>query len=208
MEIFKQKIKRNFLFWGYHAQIMVGMMGGMGIVYTIFFNMGSHTTVSYFQIMGIMSAYIVPISYISYFSLTVSFGGNRREGLWGMQWMNLQVFLELLIMNIIADRILHDGKETGNSLLMLWAMIACFAAGQLTAAMILRFGNKARFICVAVFGVVVVSGAILFQIPFGAALVSNRSLLITLGAAGAILLYIGSELVLRHVVKRYEVFQA
>ena len=98
-------IKRNVRFWGKSGLQLTGMMLIFMVVYGFPFNMGSgsifgdfwKTAYFYGGIISVLFALIGPVSYVgAYLPLTLSFGSERREAVFGAQIFCVALWSECL----------------------------------------------------------------------------------------------------------------
>ena len=218
-ELLKQQIRRNFIFWGKLAEKYVGCVMGMVVGYVFIFSclgrgeiFGNGEIWSVFFVYQILlflsSSLIIPMSYgITYISLAVSFGSKREEAVWGFQWMNWLVLGQLGGLLLLFAKFSSTIAVTP---LIVWFTLFGgmfgFALGQIITVLGFRYGMKIVWIALAaLMALIVLLGGIVF-----AFIVQNGIFLInrywmTAGAAAAVILYLGSIILLLRVVRIYEI---
>ena len=221
-----QAVKRSALYWGRCAEVTVGIIFLISLFYGVFFTSFFHggeamTTVAdiavqlrfYIMMMGVMIPIVESVSYGSVGTeITVAFGGTRTEALWGMQWMNLLVNLQVFLIVAVINAI---GKES-----MKWlavyaaAVILVTAIGQFAVAANLKFGGKGVWLTLIIvvcmlIGVGLGMGTSFISDNFSVVFAYDNLKLLKFGITGMAIvggvLYIIGVFLLSKILKKYEV---
>ncbi len=226
-ELHKQAIKRNFIFWSKLAEKYIVITVGMMLCYGIFLSyIGGKDSLwksemwqimyIYQIILIIVSAIITPASYgTTYIPLLMSFGSKRREAVWGLQWMNWLVLIEMEAILILFAYLSSIKLEQFIVIIFvaLFGGIIGIALGQIIMVCGFRFGMKGLILATVVIVLLAVIGGnfILFYVNFGIRFDINLMerkdwIWKAIGLSGlAIALYIGSNVVLLRIIQKYEV---
>lgn len=218
-----QAVKRNALYWGRLSEQMILLLIGISAFYVIIFGMDADSVEEifinasgYIGLVGLMFAWISQISYVaSYMPLAISFGAKRMETVWGIQYLNFLLAVQIILLFGIVSVPAGIFSVIGWVGIGFFALAAvfCAAVGQFCSAAYIRFGVKGT----VVYSIVVV-GSILVALFTGMSgsingiieripemLMGDRNTLLTAAAAGVFLIYAASYLVFRRIIKNYEV---
>lgn len=223
-----QALKRNAFYWGRYAEITVGTILLVslfyGVLFTSFPNSGYETASQlidaaleirfYVMMMGIVIPVINCVSYsVAGMGITIAFGGKRSEVLWGIQWMNwlvnLQIFFLISLINLIA------GENLSWAGLYFFLVLIITSLAQIALGMFLKFGRKGVLLTVmlivlmlvaigAVVGIRIVTDAPSGKI-LGLAITEIVKYTMGLAAVVGVVLYLVSLFVLKKVLSKYEV---
>lgn len=220
----KQAIKRNFFYWGKNAEETSLMHIIFAIFYAVIFSVvssgGNTNTVQdtasqiwvYLLVFGAMVPAIATTSYgVAGAAVTISFGGKRSEVLWGIQFMewliNVQVFLVVLLCGILAD--------TGWEWIPMYAamLLLMTALGQSAACAFFKYGAKGVWFLVIIIVIFVVGMGFIVGMwndSFLTEVIENSlpfvfEYAVALVAASGAVIYAISVMILQKLLQNYEV---
>lgn len=209
---FKQKLKRNILFWGKLGQIYTLIMIGVAYIYSFLGIAGD--TLNMFMMMAVMGSVILPITYVqAYLPTVISFGSGRKEAVYGLQFLFALNIVEIVIATWIAGFVFPEQSQFIASTVyeQFWLMLALTGIGQIISAICVLKKSKGRTISL------IVSGCVAFICTVGGVLVGakdfidtvmDRTVLQTGLTIGAVLVYVISVVAIIKCAKKYEAFRA
>lgn len=214
-ELQKQRIKRNIVFWGTITEKYIFMMLVIILLYSIFYSyIGGEREFfdvffTYQIIVALVSSLVAPMSYgVTYIPLVMSFGSKRKETVWGVQFMNWLIVVQMEVLLILSAGL--SSAVSGRTVLVaeiaLIVMTTGVALGQIAAAMGLKFGMKGSWIVVIVISVLAFAAIMFFaESAFHNGKLLFSEYLLPASAITAGFLYAGSVFVLMRVLRSYEV---
>ena len=159
LALWKQAAKRNILFWGRHAELLIFFLAVYILIFSTFFFItdGESGSSSFYYVLmlSIMAGAIGPMSYgNAYLPLVISMGSKRKEAVWGLQFMNLLLLVQMEIIALLA--IVLDKKFSGDIWIALGSCFFCMmlaaGAGQMGLAAKFKWGTKGMvFYCFVLF---------------------------------------------------------
>lgn len=209
---FLQTLKRNIRYWGRLTEQLVGIIVLACVIYGGFMSLSLdngdfwENIVSYMVMMAIIFLDVVQMNYATaYIPLALSFGARRRETLWGVQWMNLLVFVQIMVLIICAEGIhagsLLPGLDFGRKILGL--ILMALAMGQFGNAMALKWGGKARVIFVILYVLLFVVLGFVWAVSMEIS--GSPAWIWTACVASGVVLYAISIYTLYRALRNYEV---
>lgn len=219
-ELRKQMIQRNFVFWGKLAEKYIMIVLGIILCYVFFFSYIGRSDLlfsrdiwsvlfTYQMVLMLISALIAPMSYgMAYIPLVISFGSKRTEAVWGLQFMNWLILVEMGALLLLFAGL---SSVTAEQIAMVAGIalvggIAGVTLGQFATAAGFHFGMKGiwvTIVIIVVLLVVVSATTVLFVLREDNFIIEG--FWIAIGAAVTVVLYAGSLFLLLRVVRNYEV---
>lgn len=208
---FKQKLKRNVLFWGKLSQVYTAIFIVVAYVYSFLEIAGD--TMNMFAMMAVMASGITPITFVqAYFPTVISLGSGRKEAVCGIQFMYVITIVEYVLATYVAGFIFPKQAQSIASVsVQLWLMIGLTGIGQIMASICVLRKSKSRTVGLIVLGCVTFAasvGGILVAMNEMYALISNKTVFQWGLAIGAIMLYVVSLMTIVKSTKNYEAFRA
>lgn len=209
---FKQKLKRNVLFWGKLAQVYTLIFIAVAYIYSFLGLAGD--VLNMFMMMGVMGSIIIPITYIqAYLPTVISFGSCRKEAVYGIQFMFIINIVEFVAATWVAGFVFKEQAQfiAGTVYEQFWLMLGLTGMGQICSAFCLFKKCKGRTIGL------IVSGCIAFICMVGGVLVGSKDFIdavmdrtvLQVGLTiGAIVVYVVSVIWMVKSTKKYEAFRA
>lgn len=209
---FKQKLKRNFLFWGKMAQVYTLIFIAVAYVYAFLGIAGD--TLNMFMMMAVMGSVIIPITYVqAYLPTVISFGSCRKEAVYGLQFMFAINIVEFVVATWIAGFIFQEQSQfiAGAVYEQFWLMLGLTGVGQIISAISVVKKSKGRTVGL------IVSGCIAFCCVVGGILAGAKDFVDTLIdrtvfqvglTIGAIIVYGISVVTIIRCTQKYEAFHA
>lgn len=220
-ELQKQMIRRNIIFWGRCAEkyiiTTVAVMWCYAFVWSllggkyVFVGNGEIWSVLfiYHLMLMLISTLIAPMSYgIAYIPLVISFGSKRAEAVWGLQVLNWLVLGEMGAVLLLLAGLSSFASDQIVLLvgIILFGGMTGIALGQFATAAGFRFGMKG-IVCVilVLLGFSILIGGMTIVFLFRDGKIFIESYWMVIGAGVAVMLYIGSIVLLLRVIRNYEV---
>lgn len=209
---FKQKLKRNVLFWGKLGQAYTLILIGVAYVYAFLGIAGD--TLNMFMMMAVMGSVIIPITYTqAYFPTVISFGSGRKEAVYGLQFIFALNIVEMVLATWIAGLVFPEQSQfiTDTVYEQFWLMLGMTGIGQIMSAICALKKSKGRTI------ILIISGCVAFVGVVAGVLVGAKDFIDTVMdrtvfqmglTIGAILVYVISVVAIIKCTKKYEAFRA
>ena len=211
-EFMKQKIKRNFLFWGEMGQKYTLLMIIGAYAYSILELSGD--ALNMFMMMAVLASVIVPITFIqAYFTTVISLGSGRKETVLGSQLLYVIHIVEFTAATWLAGFVFPTQREfiTETVYEQVWLMLGLVGIGQSIAAICLQNKSKQKTISLIVLATIafvgMVGGVLIGSKDF-ISLIANRTAFQIGLTIGAIVIYAISIVVFIKCTKHYEAFRA
>lgn len=209
---FKQKLKRNVLFWGKLGQMYTLILIAVAYVYAFLGLAGD--TLNMFMMMSVMGSVIIPITYVhAYLPTVISFGSGRKEAVYGIQFLFAIYIVEMVIATWLAGLIFSEQAQfiAGTVYEQFWMMLGLTGIGQIMSAISVQKKSKGRTISL------ILSGCVAFVCTVGGVLVGSKDFIDTVMdrevfqialTIGAIIVYVISAVAIVKCTKKYEAFHA